>query len=627
MSATLQAVLDAHAVTLPGRDAERARLLALVTGERPLFACVHGIAGIGKSALLRAFACDAREHGARVLAFDCGAFEPTERGFLEALGDELGTTPPALGELAARLGPGRVVLVLDGYEQGRLLDHWIRRRLVPALPAGARLLVADREEPSGWRRSFGELAMFLRLGSLAPAAAAEVLARAGVTGAAAQRVERLAKGHPLALQLAAALPDAPLSAVEQLSALYLHELAPPVRRALEAACEVRRPTASALAAMLGHDDDSAFEALRALPFVELRRDGLAVHDTVRAVTVALRSAADPAARRRDRSAAWAHLREEARTAGRAEQWRVTADMLYLIEQPAIREAFFPTGVEAFAVEPATPADRSAIEAIGARHESPAALAHLRAWLREAPGAFRVARSPDGTVAAFLAPATREDVPHALYREDPVMADWRETLRADPVPPGGRVLITRWALAAGSGERPSPAAAALWLDIKRDLLELRPALRRIHLTARDLRALCPALTALGYGPVSPVGDRSLAACDLGPGSTDGWLAGLLGEALGGAPGDDALDAERRELRLGGRRVELSPREWELLAYLRARSGRPVARDELARDVWGHAWTGGSANAIEAVVSSLRRKLGDRAGALQTVRGVGYRLEGL
>src|SRR5918994_4961869 len=128
MTATLQAVLDAHDAALPGRAAERDRLLALVAAERPLFVCVHGIAGIGKSALLRAFACDAREHGARVIQFDCGAFEPTERGFLAALGEELGTAPPALGELATRLGGDRVVLVLDGYEQGRLLDHWIRRR-------------------------------------------------------------------------------------------------------------------------------------------------------------------------------------------------------------------------------------------------------------------------------------------------------------------------------------------------------------------------------------------------------------------------------------------------------------------------------------------------------------------
>jgi DNA-binding response OmpR family regulator len=42
------------------------------------------------------------------------------------------------------------------------------------------------------------------------------------------------------------------------------------------------------------------------------------------------------------------------------------------------------------------------------------------------------------------------------------------------------------------------------------------------------------------------------------------------------------------------------------------------------VWGHEWTGGSSNVVEVVVSGLRRKLGERAVALQTVRGVGYRL---
>ena len=153
------------------------------------------------------------------------------------------------------------------------------------------------------------------------------------------------------------------------------------------------------------------------------------------------------------------------------------------------------------------------------------------------------------------------------------------------------------------------------------------LRRVFLTARDLPALCPALAPLGFATVAVESERAIAACDLGPGSTDGWFAGIVAQELGLPAHDDAVDAERRELRLGTRRVELSPREWDLLAYLRERAGRPVPREALARDVWGHAWTGGSANAIEAVVSSLRRKLGDRAGALQTVRGVGYRLDGL
>jgi two-component system alkaline phosphatase synthesis response regulator PhoP len=48
--------------------------------------------------------------------------------------------------------------------------------------------------------------------------------------------------------------------------------------------------------------------------------------------------------------------------------------------------------------------------------------------------------------------------------------------------------------------------------------------------------------------------------------------------------------------------------------------------LLREVWGHAWTGGS-NVVDVAVSGLRRKLGERAGALETVRGVGYRLQPL
>ena len=62
------------------------------------------------------------------------------------------------------------------------------------------------------------------------------------------------------------------------------------------------------------------------------------------------------------------------------------------------------------------------------------------------------------------------------------------------------------------------------------------------------------------------------------------------------------------------------------HLREREGRPVSRESLLRDVWGYEWTGGS-NVVEVAVSGLRRKLGDRAGALETVRGVGYRLRDL
>ena len=49
---------------------------------------------------------------------------------------------------------------------------------------------------------------------------------------------------------------------------------------------------------------------------------------------------------------------------------------------------------------------------------------------------------------------------------------------------------------------------------------------------------------------------------------------------------------------------------------------MERATLLRDVWGYDYAGGS-NVIEALVKSLRRKLGDRAPAIETVRGLGYR----
>jgi DNA-binding response OmpR family regulator len=61
---------------------------------------------------------------------------------------------------------------------------------------------------------------------------------------------------------------------------------------------------------------------------------------------------------------------------------------------------------------------------------------------------------------------------------------------------------------------------------------------------------------------------------------------------------------------------------VISYLQQRQGHVVERAALLRDVWGYEYAGGS-NVIEANVRSLRRKLGDRAGSIETVRGLGYR----
>lgn len=633
---TLQSTLDQRAGALIGRERERAALLELVERDMPLVAVVHGIAGVGKSMLLQAAAVDARERGTRVVTLDARAFEPTERGFLTALGSALDAPLATIADAAGALaGEARVLLMIDTYEQLGLLDAWLRQSLVPALPQNVRLLLAGRDTPSAWQRDLGDLLRTIRLGNLSDEAAQTMLRRAGVGDAVAGRVARVARGHPLSLQLAAGalaerperpVEDAVLGAmVEELARLYVDGLDPTTRRALDAASVVRRTTLTLLEAMLPDDDPVAlFAALRALPFVELGAEGLVVHDTVRVAASALLQASDPARHRAHRRAAWTRLRTELRTAGRADLWRYTADMLYLVENPIVRNAFFPSGSDDLTIEPARPADRAAIAAISAAQQGPEATVVVDAWWCSAPESFRVVRDAAGAVQGFSSLCQPQDVSRSLLRSDPLTAAWMEHLRRAPVPSGQRVLFNRHALACGDS-----ATAKLWLDVKRVYLELRPHLRRLYGAVPDLDRALTVLAPLGFaampGAPAQIGEDAqwTVVNDFGPGSVDGWLTEVVGRELA-ADEPTVLDLAARRLVLDGRGVDLSRLELDVLCHLQRREGVAVTREELLREVWGHEWTGASSNVVEAVVSGLRRKMGDRATALETVRGVGYRL---
>jgi hypothetical protein len=633
---TLQLTLDQRADALIGRERERRALLELVERDMPLVAVVHGIAGVGKSMLLHAAAVDARARGTRVVALDGRNFEPTERGFLTSLGNALDTRVATVADATQALeGDERVLVMIDTHEQLRLLDAWLRQVFVPAAPENVRLLLAGRDAPSAWQRDLGELLRTIRLDNLNDDAARTLLCRAGVEPSVAGRVARIAGGHPLSLQLAAGAlaerPELPAEdavlgpIVDELARLYIDGLDPVTRRALDAAAVVRRTTLSLLEAMLPDDDPAElFGALRALPFVELGAEGLVVHDTVRVATSRLLAASDPARQRAHRRAAWARLRAELRTAGRADLWRYTADLLYLVENPIVRNAFFPSDSDEFTTEPARPADRAAIAAISAAQQGPEATALVDAWWTVAPGSFRVVRDAAGAVHGFSSLCQPQDVSRSLLRSDPVTAEWIEHLRRTPVPARQRVLFNRHALASGDTAR-----ARLWLDVKRVYLELRPHLRRLYLPVSDPDRALTVLAPLGFAvlPGAPVrlgqDAQWTLVNDFGPGSIDGWLSEVVGRELA----DDetsVLDPAAQRLVLDGRGVDLTRLELDVLRHLQRRQGVTVTRDELLREVWGHQWTGASSNVVEAVVSGLRRKMGDRAAALKTVRGVGYRL---
>jgi DNA-binding response OmpR family regulator len=87
------------------------------------------------------------------------------------------------------------------------------------------------------------------------------------------------------------------------------------------------------------------------------------------------------------------------------------------------------------------------------------------------------------------------------------------------------------------------------------------------------------------------------------------------------GDVAIDRDAREVRVAGEPVELTGREFELLAFFLEHPGRVLSRERLLEAVWDLTYPGGT-RTVDVHVGSLRRKL-ERPALIRTVRGAGYK----
>ncbi len=632
------------ATTFVGRTEELRLLLQTLDPDGPVVVHLQGIAGSGKSTLLEVFAQRARAAGATVVRLDCSAVEPTEMGLLSELAAATGGAPGTPAEIAVRLGQvgTRVVVALDTYEVFRLMDSWLRQVFVPLLPDHVRLVLCGREAPvTAWLSAAGWRGLFkaVRLDCLDQRSALEYLSRAGIPPEEAKYLEGICRGLPLALTLAASLQSseqtlalslgAGQQIIEELSRLYLSDIPDArTRRVLEAASVTRRVTVPLLGAMLPdaspHD---ALERIRTLPFVQADKDGLHIHDAVREAVAATLRAQNPQEYRRYRLAAYRHVMSELRTSVPSDLWRCVANLLYLLENPLVREAFFPTGSQEYAVEPARPQDEEAIVEIISRHEGPAMGRSLIQWWTRAPETFMVTRDRRGVVAGFYC-AFDPSRYARLQGDDPVVRSWMDHLDLRPLPRQQRALFLRRWLAAETGEAPCAVQAACWVDVKRKYLELRPHLRRVYLTLRDFSPYAAVAQRLDFQVLPDRGVKtdddsySTAMLDFGPSSVDGWLARLVAAELG-VEDDDMLDTAARELVLNGRRVSLSKLEFGVMEYLQQHVGQAVPRISFLENVWEQNYDGGS-NVVDVVIRALRKKLGDNASVIQTVQGVGYRL---
>ena len=86
----------------------------------------------------------------------------------------------------------------------------------------------------------------------------------------------------------------------------------------------------------------------------------------------------------------------------------------------------------------------------------------------------------------------------------------------------------------------------------------------------------------------------------------------------------IDQAAHEVRIDGKIIELSLREYELLVYLIENENIALSRDKILNNVWNYDYYGDS-RTIDSHVKKLRHKLGKRGKYIKTIRGIGYKFE--
>ena len=86
----------------------------------------------------------------------------------------------------------------------------------------------------------------------------------------------------------------------------------------------------------------------------------------------------------------------------------------------------------------------------------------------------------------------------------------------------------------------------------------------------------------------------------------------------------IDKEGRSVKVDGKSIELSLREYELLVYLIENENIALSRDKILNNVWNYDYYGDS-RTIDSHIKKIRHKLGKKGKYIKTMRGVGYKFE--
>jgi hypothetical protein len=461
-----------------GRDGELDLFRAALGAPEPPFTVlhVHGPGGVGKSALLRAFADSARSAGAVTVPLDARHFEPSPPGFTAAVRAAAGLEDDEDPGVALAARGRRTVVLLDTYERAAPLDDWLRERFLPELPADSIMVLAGREPPGlAWRSeaAWRELLRVIALRNLGPDSSRAYLRAAGVPKALHERVLAFTRGHPLALSLVvdvlaqedpARLADftpehAPDVMGELLARFVVGVPSELHRRALEV-CALARLTTEALlrAALDAGEVHDVFEWLRSLSFIEQGPYGLAPHDLARDLLDA-----DLRWRDRERYGVYqdriqAYVLDRIRRSTGQEQQRALLDLIFpLRSNPFTRQYWEWASFGQTYADALSPDDHEAVVAMTARRQGEESAALAAHWLGRQPDAFIALRGGDGVLLGFVVYLTLNRAsPEDIEADPATRAAWAYALRHGPPRPGEEVTHLRVVIDRDIRQRAAPA---------------------------------------------------------------------------------------------------------------------------------------------------------------------------
>lgn len=414
-----------------GRDAELAFLRRCLEADPPASVIhVNGPGGIGKSALLREFARQARDQGLVVVTVD---------------GRELGPTPGTL-EAALRdaTGSDHPVVLLDSYERMTGLDTYLRSELLPALSDRALVVIAGRGVPDqawfagGWE----SVTTRLDLGSLPTRDAQALLAARGVHDERVPAIIDWAGGSPLALSLAADAassdprwnaarnPDRPeilRPLIHRLAAAELRHVRLP---ALAIAAVARTTTPELLRTLLSPADaEAAYQQLCDLTITEPLGEGITLHELVRKALVADLRLRNSELERDLRRRIVDYLYDCAVRG----QPLLMIEMAHLVENPLLRWGFGWEGSVGFRIDSVREDDAARIARQLGDGQGRLWWMLTRRFFAEAPDRVAVARDMDDRICGYLVCMSQDTAP-AFADADPLIGPWLEHARQHAATP-------------------------------------------------------------------------------------------------------------------------------------------------------------------------------------------------